>query len=164
MTSHIPNNIILLWLSTALFYPIPNNQTANATTFPTFTKSSPIEEYIESTLGLDFDINPRPNVFSPWLKQIEKRDDLTYDPRFRSFLISKAYELEYQHQSPKNRKRLAKAILDIESYIAGFHHPLITPTTFDKLWFLKFEKEIIHHKLHIFSPIVEIKAGFHILT
>ena len=60
---------------------------------------------------------------------------------FKTFLLTKAYELDYRELTYTNQLKLGRAIIRRESYIAGYPKAILRPKTFYKLW-LKLHKEI----------------------
>ena len=62
-----------------------------------YTLPSNIQEYIESTLCLDFKQKPRPNIFFPWMSNIELKMNKTCDKQFKVYLIGIAKEMGYRN-------------------------------------------------------------------
>ena len=99
-----------------------------------------VEALIEATKDLDFKVFPRANVFMPWMPNIEKKNDKTFNEEYRSYLVMKASEMGYKDLKYNIQLMLGEAILRKESYIAGFKKPLMTPSTFHKM-FVKVHNE-----------------------
>ena len=141
---HIPVPVIQTTTAIPVVRTIPvatiNNTHNNIFTSNDTTFSIDTRKYVQSVEKLDFQVSPRENVILPWMNAIHLRDDKTFDDQFYRMLLLTAYELGYKSLCCKKQLILADAILKRESYINGFSHPLIKPSTFHKLW-VSYERE-----------------------
>ena len=140
---HLYNNNDIVTVPSPSVHPISNNNdivtVPSPSVHPSFTRET--KEYIMSATFLDFESLPRNNAVFPWMPDIIIRDDKTYTTKFYNVMMMTAYDLGYRSLCKAEQLKLAHAILIRESFIAGYSNPLITPETFHRLVFVKFENE-----------------------
>ena len=73
------------------------------------------------------------------MDNIDIRDEIVYDNKFFHVLLMTAYDLDYKRVAYKHQLILAEAILNHESFLAGYSKPLIKPITFHRMYFTKYE-------------------------
>ena len=98
-------------------------------------------KYIDQSQYLDFSIEPRKNIFSPWLDDIViKSNTKIADDHFCFYLLQVAAELGFSDHTCKEQLILAEAIIKKECYIAGYKKVVFTARHFkDRIWD-KYEK------------------------
>ena len=91
---------------------------------------------IDSTKSLDYICDPRPNIFSPYCEDITLRSEKIADEQFRLYLVSVAAGLDFRMYTRSQQLVIAKAIIQKESYIAGFVKPIFSARHFvERIWY-----------------------------
>ena len=100
-----------------------------------------VAEYIHSAKNLGFKATPRKNVLFPWMPDIQIKVSSSFDDCFRKYLLMTATELGYRQLTSKQQYKLANAIVARKSFLAGYPKPVVTPSTFHRKWWLKYDNE-----------------------
>ena len=98
-----------------------------------------VMKYIESSKNLPFEDNIRRNLFTSESDSIAIKTNIECDGHFKAYLLNIAHELNFGLFKFKDQLTLAKAIIDRESYIAGYKKPVLSPSYFHREVWSKFK-------------------------
>lgn len=107
-----------------------------------------VEEYIATSKDLDFKVTPRKNFIHPWMDDIEIKLTSRIVDCFCKYMLITAAELGYKWLTQKQQHELAIAVVNRESFLASYPQPVVSPHTFHRHWWLKFDKERQMNPLH----------------
>ena len=115
-------------------------------------------EYIHSSHKLDFEATLCQNKFSPWLDDISILLEKTAEEALKMFIITVAAQFQFGKYSSKQQLEIVEAVINRETYIAGFSSPIFSVCHFrERVWYT-FQNSKCYNP-SVVSKVFEIQLG-----